>query len=220
MIDTKTNTFTRELPVRLSDAELQSYGKMLADKIGEQELAEARKKQSVAEWSGKIKAIENEVKRLADARSKGAELRPVECADRFNAGTVEVVRLDTHEIIDVRPADLRDRQLDLPELDEDDHVEAAGHVGPPEDDGGSMHTSTVGDAVYVGGESPDDDGETDEPAPFEGSEDHGESPSDNGESAADDGETRDNVIPISGMKKARNAKPKGSKPTKPKGSKR
>lgn len=110
--------FTRELPVQLNDHELQTYGRMLAEKVREVELTEERKKAVVKEWSTKIGIIRQDIKRIADARAKGEELRPVRCAERLHGNVIEIVRLDRGEVVDTRPADLRDLQTTIPGTDE------------------------------------------------------------------------------------------------------
>jgi hypothetical protein len=148
--------FTRELPVTLNDGELQTYGKMLAEKVREEELAEEKKKQITSEQATKIKAIRNDIKRIADARAKGEELRPVRCAERLHGNVIEIVRLDRNEVVDTRPAELRDLQTTIPGTEIPDGFDE----GPRGDDIGSdaptngastghMATSSVGDEVWT-----------------------------------------------------------------------
>lgn len=106
--------FTRELPVALNDHELQTYGRMLAEKVREEELLEEKKKQAMKEHNGRIQTVRNDIKRIAEARAKGAELRPVECAERLHGNVIEIVRLDSSIVVDTRPADLRDLQTTIP----------------------------------------------------------------------------------------------------------
>ncbi len=151
--------FTRELPVELNDSELQTYGRMLAEKVREQELAIDKKKQITAEHNARIKVITNEIKRLAEARAKGEELRPVMCGERLHGNVIEVVRLDRKVVVDSRPAELQDLQttmrtpgFDIPEgFDEGPRGD---DMGGPDKTGrgvdGTMSTSSSGDAVYNG----------------------------------------------------------------------
>lgn len=141
--------FSRELAVALNDHELQSYGKMLAEKVREEELAEEKKKQVTAEHSNRIKAIRVEIKRIADARAKGEELRPVKCAERLRGNVIEIVRLDRMEVVDTRPADLRDLQTSIPGTGVPEMPESFDE-GPRGDAMGSMVTSSTGGAVYSG----------------------------------------------------------------------
>ncbi len=169
--------FTRELPVQLTDHENQLYGKMLAEKCKEQELAIEKKKQVVADHNNRIKVITNEIKRLADARAKGEELRPVMCGEKLHGNVIEIVRLDRAEVVDTRPAELKDLQTTMPGMgmpdipdgfDEGPRGEALGSLRdqPVEGSNGEMTTSSVGDQVYTNadeGEVPvEDDGDDDE----------------------------------------------------------
>lgn len=120
-------TFTRDLPVELNEHELQLYGKMLAEKIQEEQHLEEKKKQISAEYTTQIKAVRVETARLADARTKGKELRAVTCIERFRNGVVEMVRTDKGEVFDVRPADTRDLQTNIPGTEDDDDIPP----GPP-----------------------------------------------------------------------------------------
>lgn len=116
--------FDRELPVTLTDSELQTYGGMLASKVRELEQLSDRKKQVVLEWSTKIKAVDQEIKRIADVRAKGEELRPVKCIERWEGGVIQTIRLDTSEVVDVRPASMHDAQTSLM----DEAAEEAGEA--------------------------------------------------------------------------------------------
>src|ERR1700691_3902220 len=106
--------FSQELPVPLNDHELQTYGKMLAEKVREEELAEEAKKQETSRRQAAIKVIRNDIKRIADARAKGEEMRPVRCAERLKGNVIEIDRLDKDEVVSNRPADLRDLQTTIP----------------------------------------------------------------------------------------------------------
>lgn len=146
--------FSRELPVDLNDGELQAYGRQLAEKVREEELAEEKKKQIASEHTSRIKVIRNEIKRLADSRAKGAELRPVQCGERIKGNVIEVVRLDSYVVVDSRPADLQDLQTTM--FDTSDAEPDGFDDGRDADPDnvvqftGSTATSSVGDTVHVG----------------------------------------------------------------------
>lgn len=164
--------FTRELPVSLNEHENQMYGKMLAEKCKEQELAIEKKKQVTADHNNRIKVITNEIKRLADARAKGEELRPVICGERIKGNVIEIVRIDRGEVVDTRPADLKDLQMQIPGtgmpeipegFDEGPRGDGLGTCADqpvpgqgqnPEIVDGEMVTSSTGGEVYV--TDPDD----------------------------------------------------------------
>lgn len=162
-IDEYLRRFTRELPVVLNEHENQLYGKMLAEKCKEQELAIEKKKQVTADHNNRIKVITNEIKRLADARAKGEELRPVMCGERLHGNVIEIVRVDRGEVVDTRPAELKDLQQEMPGMgmptipegfDEGPRGDGLGSLAdkPVNDEapGGEMVESSTGDEVYVG----------------------------------------------------------------------
>lgn len=169
-IDEYLRRFTRELPVVLNEHENQLYGKMLAEKCKEQELAIEKKKQVMADHANRIKVITNEIKRLADARAKGEELRPVMCGERLHGNVIEIVRIDRGEVVDTRPADLKDLQTNLPGMgmpqipegfDEGPRGAGLGSTAdkPVNDEApGEMVTSSMGDQVYVDGNPDQIDG--------------------------------------------------------------
>jgi hypothetical protein len=153
--------FTRELPVQLNDHENQMYGKMLAEKCKEQELAIDKKKQVVADHNNRIKVITNEIKRLAEARAKGEELRPVMCGERLHGNVIEIIRIDRGEVVDTRPAELKDLQTELPGtgmphipdgFDEGPRGDGLGSLRdqPVDEPSGEMVESSTGGGVYVG----------------------------------------------------------------------
>lgn len=192
--------FTRELPVALNDHELQAYGKMLAEKCKEQELALEKKKQVTADHNARIKVITNEIKRIADARAKGEELRAVQCGERIRGNVIEIVRLDRGEVVDTRPADLRDLQTTMPldgaapeGFDEGPRGAGLGTVADqpledeaplededeePDEDAGVMTESSVGDQVYTG--APDDHDDETRVDPPDVEETDGDAPEDDG----------------------------------------
>jgi len=154
--------FTRELPVELTEAELQSYGRMLADKVNEEKIAEDAAKEENARRRAAIKIVSQEVARLAAARASGKELRGVLCGERLHGNVIEIVRLDTKTVVDTRPASLSDLQVHMPfdastpsapDVDEGrDNV--IPFERPSEEPTGVMVESSTGDAVYAG--APDD----------------------------------------------------------------
>lgn len=152
--------FNRDLPVTLNEHELQAYGKMLAEKVREEELADERRKQVAAQHATQIKGIRVEVKRIAEARAKGEELRPVPCGERLRGNVIEIVRLDRMEVVETRPAEMRDLQTSMPgvvgdpkvpDFDEGPRGDALGNDdgAKPEHTGANV-TSSVGDTVHVG----------------------------------------------------------------------
>lgn len=139
--------FPRDLPVQLNETELDKYGELLAVAVREVALLEEKKKQDAAKWANQIKAKNLEVKRLADARAKGEELRPVMCAERLVGNVVNIIRLDTGGVVDSRPADLQDLQTTIPGTDSQpgERSTSTGKVislVPPIDEGEPVDPST------------------------------------------------------------------------------
>lgn len=149
-----SDPYKKELSCKLSDETLQMYGAMLARKLKERDALDEKKKAVGKEYSAKISVIDQDIRRMADARDKGEELRPIDCVDRWNNGTVETVRLDTAEVVEVRAATPADRQTDafIPGIDDDvpDFGEPAPSAEEAEADNGEVVTSSVGDQVFVG----------------------------------------------------------------------
>lgn len=110
--------FTRDLPVQLTQSELQAHGARLARKVKDLELVKERKAKEARKLSLEIKEIELEIKRIADARDKGEELRPVTCAERVHGNVMEVVRLDTGAVIEARPLRYDEMQTSIPGTDD------------------------------------------------------------------------------------------------------
>jgi hypothetical protein len=109
----KVRRFSRELEVALNEHELQQYGSMIAKEIKREDKLTEKKKKITEKFSGAIKNCRREQRRLAEAREMGVELRPVECEEKWIAGTMQIIRLDTGAVVDVRPATSEDNQLDI-----------------------------------------------------------------------------------------------------------
>lgn len=173
--------FKRHLPVPLSEEQQNTYGKLLAEKVKEEEAVESEKKQVMKEYATRLSKIRNDQSRLAEVRSKGEELREVECLERWRAGMVELVRLDTGDVFDTRAITPADQQQNIPGINRgaSDEPRGPGQVIPftqpktdlgvldggksgatSNDPVGEMSTSSVGDGVFVG----NGDRESDDPA--------------------------------------------------------
>lgn len=162
---THLSKFNRDLPVPLTEGEMQAYGKQLADLIKRDEDLEAKKKQAASEWAAKIKSNNVEINRIATARSNQEEMRPIECIEVLVGSQVFTYRLDTSANVGQRPAETQDLQGTLP------------HVTNPNVPDVVVDAPT-GDALLDDGQG--DDGGNDNVIPFE-------QPADE----SDDGETPD-----------------------------
>lgn len=153
-------TIKRELPVKLSDHELNLFGGYIAEKHKEKGRLKDQLKRVVAEYKGQLLKLEEDINRLAEARVKGEETRPVMCEERWHSGAIQVVRLDSGEVIDARPATLADAQETLPIDGTTDLTHLDGKPAKVIEmtvHQGRTVESSVGDTVYV----TDDEGEMD-----------------------------------------------------------
>jgi hypothetical protein len=167
---TQRARFTRELPVKLNEHELQVYGLMCASKVGEIKLAEEKLKQHNAASKTALKGMRQELERIANARKAGEELRAVECAERLHTNVIEIVRIDTGEVIDTRPAEITDLQPNLPGVDTDPPDvppgEVPDNVVPFIDPGAAVTPGEVYDGAVREGEQLAES--ANEPGPGEG----------------------------------------------------
>lgn len=113
-------TFTRELPFKLEATEVAQKAKDLASTELEtveleSEIARIKKeaKDEVGGLDSQLKDKRAHTRRLARSVKSGEEYRDVECFERMAdpPTEVEIVRADTEEVIECRPATEEDRQL-------------------------------------------------------------------------------------------------------------
>lgn len=123
----------RELPCKLTNEQLLETAISKANAEAHRDELEAKLEDLKREKTTEIKEVEKRIDAM------GAELRTrerkqlVECYERWRDGaTLEIVRSDTREVIDVRVATARDKQQPLPSGDEP--ADAAAQTGFPEDD--------------------------------------------------------------------------------------
>ena len=118
-MDTKTPTpkrltTTRELPVKLTQDEIDERGRALAKSVAEVARLQRAAKLEASSWKELIKTEEERITKLTRATNSGVEDREVECAIQITGNVAEIVRLDTLEVVDVRAAtkqELRDRYV-------------------------------------------------------------------------------------------------------------
>ena len=109
----RLRTYKREIPVDLTDHEIELYGRKLAAKKRERDGVVEKAKQTAATYKGQIADISAEVDRLAAAINTGKELRNTEVYDVLEGSQVFTKRSDTNEVIDQRPAGYADEQTDM-----------------------------------------------------------------------------------------------------------
>jgi uncharacterized protein (UPF0335 family) len=112
----KTKTVTRQLYVQLTDSELTEKGEELATITRRIRELEDEKKSIVKTMGEAIKEQQGTANYVADVIKSGAQLRPVKCAvaaSGVEPGKAVVTRLDTHEVVEVRPMTDEERQEEL-----------------------------------------------------------------------------------------------------------
>lgn len=160
-------TIKREAQCELSEHELSLYGGYMAEKLKEVERIKDEAKRVSAEYKARMMKLNEEISRLAEARVKGFEVRPVMCEERWHAGSIQVVRVDTGEVIDARPATLADAQENLPISGTTDLRSVDKEPGRVIDLGvGKAVTSSVGDTVFVARDD-EDPGAADQEADYQ-----------------------------------------------------
>lgn len=105
----------RELPCKLTTPELLEIAISKANAEEYLEEQQAKLEDLKREHGNAIKETEKNIARMGQELRTREQRRPVECFERWrDGGTLEVVRSDTGEVIDVRVATLRDKQGELP----------------------------------------------------------------------------------------------------------
>jgi hypothetical protein len=95
---------SRVLPVSLTEAEIDERAHALAKSVAAVTRLKKQAKMAAAEWKEKISDEEEVSNKLTNAVNSGVEDREVQCEVRISQNVAEIVRLDTFETIDVRPA--------------------------------------------------------------------------------------------------------------------
>jgi hypothetical protein len=118
--------FERTLPVPLSVSELIERGAMLASEQQKRDGLEIDKKAHADEIKRKIDAASKEITRLSHIVHDKAEDRPVRCRETrdYVRGVVEVIRLDTGELVESRVMSEHERQREIQEIGGEDRSSA------------------------------------------------------------------------------------------------
>jgi len=127
-------TFTRTLPVLLTDRELLDRGEALALERFARNHCDADRKAAAAGFKEQLEVFEAEIDRLAGIVREKAEPRPVECKNvrDLDRGVIEVTRLDTGEIVESRVMTEQERQVRMFDPEAEPNV-----------DGGFTHEEAV-----------------------------------------------------------------------------
>ena len=95
----------RNLPVALTDREVQSKGEEVAALVAQIGGTEARRQEVSKQLKADLDALEQRVRLLAAEIRRRSEDRPVEVAERASPdrAVLELYRLDTLEVVEQRP---------------------------------------------------------------------------------------------------------------------
>lgn len=107
-----TKRIERELPVRLTDKLKEERLDELPPLINERTALETELAAFTTEKRKRLREIKKSEKEIAAAVDGGVELRMVWCEERmiFSTNTIEVIRLDTKEVVERRPMTIDERQ--------------------------------------------------------------------------------------------------------------
>jgi hypothetical protein len=112
---------TRMLPVRLNEEELLTKASLLSTKVHELAIEEDDQKDAKAAMKKRLDDLNREITDVARIVREKVEPRPVEVHESKNYARriVEIVRVDTGEVVDSRPMTEQERNVDLfPEVRE------------------------------------------------------------------------------------------------------
>lgn len=114
--DIRIEKVTKNLPCKLTEAELKEFGRKLAVKCEDIAAEESRQKDQKSEMKARLDGMESERSIFALVVRRQEEQRDVEVEELFDyeAGKVIQTRLDTGEEIRVRPMTNEERQQPLP----------------------------------------------------------------------------------------------------------
>lgn len=122
--------FEEALPVKIDASVADERARTLAAIVHDHDALLDRKREVNAQFREKISFYRERMKELSESVQACTELRPVTCIERLNTrqNAVEVVRLDTGEIVRSRAATAEDRQEEIPGF-EDEADEDQGSLG-------------------------------------------------------------------------------------------
>lgn len=108
--------YTKRLPVEVATEETAKLARLLAEEVEKRDLLLDEQRTSNAEFRERRAAIDSRLNEYAQCVRDGTKLQEVKCEERLVVETneVQVVRLDTQEVVETRTADAADRQEALP----------------------------------------------------------------------------------------------------------
>lgn len=117
----------RMLPVLLNAEELLTKASLLSAKVHELAMEEEDQKDTKAAMKKRVDELNREITDVARIVREKAEPRPVEVHEskNYTRRIVEIVRVDTGEVIDSRPMTEQERNVELfPEVREANKADA------------------------------------------------------------------------------------------------
>lgn len=117
----KVDYFEQQLRTKLTKDERIAKAEVLVEKLTERDAVELEMKAEAAKHRLRIKEIEAEANAVMADVQTGTEERTVRCVEvrNYRTGSVTTRRTDTHEVLDERPMEERERQLELDVADDD-----------------------------------------------------------------------------------------------------
>jgi len=97
-------TTIKTLPTRLTPEERNDRGRTLALRLAHKLKVQADAKTVAAEYKEQLKEVETEILELQDAVNNSVERRQVECEIQLEGNLAHVIRKDTGDIVETRPA--------------------------------------------------------------------------------------------------------------------
>lgn len=109
------------LPCKLTYEEQRIKGLELAEQDHLLFLKSEERKKVVDGFKTEIEIMENNMTAMARVLRQGFEMRPIECREiyDYNVGTVQLVRLDTAEVVSDRQMNDDERQMTFTSEEED-----------------------------------------------------------------------------------------------------
>jgi len=106
---------TRELPVKLTAAELQARGALIGQKMGILLRIELQAAAAKDHYKAEATRTRKEIEQLGEVLEKGTEVREVECEVVLNwhDATRDTRRTDTGDVVDSRALSPKERQQEL-----------------------------------------------------------------------------------------------------------
>lgn len=106
----------KDLPCELTDAEVQSRGRMLSETIWAIDATNAARSETMKEFKDRLTGLNETQRKLAQAIQSRVEKRIVQCAQKFHVpveGRKRVTRLDTGEVVLESAMTDAEKQLNL-----------------------------------------------------------------------------------------------------------